>query len=101
MKQTAIVSVALALALAQPACVAERSPEVLVVVQETNVPFAACDTVHEYTQALPSPCGGLDLHVQICTDEPLCQSQIDALIAPIASCEEARRNYRATPSPDC
>ena len=76
-------------------------PDVWLVVQESNQPFTPCATAYEYTQDLPVPCDGHNLSVQICSEQALCPAQIDALIAPVAACQETRREFSATAPDNC
>ena len=62
-----------------------------VVVQETNVPNdppPPCpDSTFHYTVSIEQDCGGVTM-ATVCADQVLCQNQIDAAVAPLASCDQ-------------
>ncbi len=66
--------------------------DALVVVQETNVPDpppVMCDGWrYHYVVGYVSDCGGEETEVDVCSDEELCDHQLDQIVEPLASCDE-------------
>jgi len=66
--------------------------DALVVVQETNVPDpppVMCDGWRfHYVVGYVSDCGGEETEVDVCSDEELCDEQLDEIVEPLASCDE-------------
>jgi hypothetical protein len=74
--------------------------DVLVVVQETNVPDPPdpCDGRARRDVEITRTCDEVPVRVVICTDAPLCDAAVDAIVAEIESCAETRLSFEAEPA---
>jgi hypothetical protein len=74
--------------------------DVLVVVQETNVPDPPdpCDGRERRDVDITRSCDEVPVRVVICTDAPLCDAAVDAIVAEIESCAETRLSFEAEPA---
>lgn len=77
--------------LALVACGGDPAIDALVVVQETNTPDEPpiCEGfAHRYTIDVETECDAGTRQVDVCADEELCDAQLDAIVAPIRTCDE-------------
>lgn len=74
------------------ACDDTTVPETTGVVQETNVPCTqetcACDREHHYTRQVTKTCDSMLASISVCSDAPVCDQVIDALVADVIACTE-------------
>lgn len=75
------------------ACGGGEVGDALVVVQETNVPDELrgppCDGFrYHYVVEYITECDTGGGEVDVCADQELCQAQLEAIVEPLASCEE-------------
>ena len=74
------------------ACGGDPVGDALVVVQETNLPDPQPDPCEEfrfhYHLDVETECGAGDREVDICSDQELCDEQIDALVEPLRTCDQ-------------
>jgi hypothetical protein len=92
----------LALLLFALAACSDGSTDVLVVVQETNVPGTLpdpCDGRVRQDVEVTRTCDGMPVRVVVCSDQPLCQAAVDAIVEPIESCDETRTDFQTDPAP--
>lgn len=91
------------LVAAASACGGDSGIDALVVVQETNVPDdpPPCpDHEHDYTVEVVTECDQGTREVHVCSDEALCDAQIEAAVAAIRTCDEFT-GYETEIPPDC
>jgi hypothetical protein len=86
-----------ALSFCLAAC-GDGSIDVLVVVQETNVPDPPdpCDgRVRQDVDGVIRICDQTQMPVRVvlCSDEPLCQEAVDAIVDAVESCDETRLSF--------
>jgi hypothetical protein len=82
---TALLLLSLAAACGDP------GNDVLVVVQETNMPEPPppCDGfAYDYEINVVTECDLGDREVHVCTDQELCEEQLDELVEPLRTCEQ-------------
>ncbi len=89
--------VAFVLLLALAACT-DGAIDVLVVVQETNIPDEPdpCEgRVRRDVEGVIRVCDQTQTPVRVvlCSDEPLCQEAVDAIVDAIESCDETRLDF--------
>jgi hypothetical protein len=74
------------------ACDDTTLPETTGVVQETNTPCTqetcACDREHHYTRQVTKACDSLQASISVCSDVPVCDQVIDAVVADVIACAE-------------
>jgi len=81
------------LALAAVACGDGGIGDALVVVQETNVPDQLreppCEGFrYHYVVGYTTECDQGDGEVDVCSEQALCQAQLDAIVEPLVSCDQ-------------
>ncbi len=80
------------------AACSDGSIDVLVVVQETNIPDPPdpCDgRIRQDVEGVIRTCDQTQTPVRVvlCSDEPLCQEAVDAIVAAIVACDETRLSF--------
>ena len=83
----------LLLGVASAACGDDPGPgiDALVVVQETNTPDPPppCEGfAHRYTVDVVTECDQGTRQVDVCSDEPLCDAQLEEAVAGIRTCDQ-------------
>lgn len=73
--------------------------DALVVVQETNL--NACSEPYVVERTIIRACDGDKRTILLCSEGPLCEGQIDDLLAPHVACEEERTLYTGTTDVVC
>jgi hypothetical protein len=93
--------VLLSIVVALAACT-DGGIDVLVVVQETNVPDPPdpCDGRSRTDVDIVRECDQVPVRVVLCSDEPLCQAAVDAIVDQVESCAETRLSFETEP-PGC
>jgi hypothetical protein len=95
------LALALACAAASASACGDSSGDALVIVQETNVDTGTCESEHQEVRDTVRTCDAREVTVVICTDEPLCEAQIQEIISLVQSCEEPSEEFRTEPTADC
>lgn len=102
-----LASCLILLSVAAGGCVddSDDSLDVVVVVQETNVPCTGecpspCETRFDYELEVQTTCGAF-IDVTVCSERVLCAAEIDEAVAGVRSCEHTDGSYRTSADADC
>ena|SRR5688572_18035588 len=92
-----LVPLVLIAALLACACAEDTPPDIVVVIQETNVPdeLGPCaEKPHQYMRSGDIVCDAWpETNIRICSDTPLCDAQVDDIVARVIACETSAGDY--------